>query len=128
MDFFDTSNLLLLYNPHLLKIFIYHLQTSFKVLSSLYMYYHNSPTVQKIKQLKASRAADMADATAGMKQISASYKKILTSLEILREKEIKADDLIRLYPDKAGEVRKKMRHYYKLIDNKLEKFLSDTNV
>ncbi len=89
------------------------------------MYYHNSPTLKAIKQVKASRAADMADATAGMKQISASYKTILKELEELRQKELQADQLLSRFPDKADHISKKMQHNYTIMRNKLDKFLSD---
>jgi hypothetical protein len=89
------------------------------------MYYHNSPTVKTIKKLKASRAADMADATASMKQISKNYQIILKELESLRQKELTADQVLARFPEKSDLISKKMQHNYKLMQNKLEKFLSD---
>ena len=89
------------------------------------MYYHNSPTVKTIKQLKQSRAADMLNATNSMKLISDSYKTILLELENLRHKELEADQLLMRFPDKTNDINKKMDHNYTIMQNKLEKFLSD---
>lgn len=88
------------------------------------MYYHNSPTTKNIKMLKALRAGDMAQATDAMKRITKHYSKILSDLDVLRQKELQADQLLRRYPEKAREIEKKMQHNYKLMDNKINKFLS----
>ena len=74
--------------------------------------------------LKASRAADMAEATASMRLISKSYQRILKDLDALRQKELIADQIIARYPEKTEEVTKKMDHAYILMDNKLAKFLA----
>jgi hypothetical protein len=89
------------------------------------MYYHNSPTLKNIKLLKTSRAADMNDAIAGMKAISASYRNILKDLHKLREKELVADQLVARFPEKKDAIAKQMTHNYKIMENKLAKFLGD---
>jgi len=88
------------------------------------MYYHNSPTTKNIKMIKKLRAGDMAEAVSNMKAISASYKDILLVLDDLRAKELQADQLIAQFPEKTDEIHKKMGHYYKLMENKLDNFLS----
>lgn len=67
----------------------------------------------------------MATAVAGMKQISASYRGILKDLQTLRSKELVADQLLAKWPEKSDEIAKQMAHNYKLMDNKLAKFLGD---
>lgn len=88
------------------------------------MYYHQSPTVQNIKTLKASRATAMRIHLDAMKQTSKDYKNILLDLDELRDKELQADNLLARFPDKAGEIEKKMKRNYKLMQNKVDKFLS----
>lgn len=88
------------------------------------MYYHNSPTVKQIKEIKASRAADMANATASMKAISNEYKQILKDLDELRKKELTADQILARYPEKTDEINKIMAHKYKIMAHRIERFLS----
>lgn len=88
------------------------------------MYYHNSPTTKNIKMIKSLRAGDMADAINAMKQITNSYAPIMKALMELRLKELQADRLTARYPEKKAEIDKKMAHNYKLMENKLNKFLS----
>lgn len=93
------------------------------------MYYHNSPAVKNIKQLKAIKTTETAKAIKMIRQqTTAKYKDILSELEELREKEQAADQLLARFPDKAEEVENKMQHNYKIVNNKLDKFLNGSVV
>lgn len=52
------------------------------------MYYHNSPTVKQLKQLKAQRATEMKQLLATMKSVTSKYDTTITKLEKLRKQEL----------------------------------------
>ena len=58
------------------------------IMPSMSNYYHKSPTIQQLKDIKALRAAEMKKCTDAMKAISAKYADVVATLEHQRSMEI----------------------------------------
>lgn len=90
------------------------------------MYYHNSPTTQKIKQLKAQRAAIMKKHIDAMAATSKLYEPLIKQLNDLRAKELQIDSILSrnsLSDDQLQAINGKLEKLRHDIYSKIDKLL-----